>query len=107
MIHVKHYGGSSHLSYLFSQGAVAGELFVADRDFRRKVNAKLPAKYRLKTPDERPRAEDYEIVFGIISDSAKPLDIPFFSKVTLKNAIRRLVGYGYKKVTLRKIQAGG
>lgn len=105
MIHVKHYGGSSHLSYLFAQGAVAGELFVADRDFRRKLNARLPAKYRLPNPDERPRADDYEVVFGIISDSTKPLNIPFFSKISLKNAVRRLDGYGYRKVTIKKIAA--
>jgi uncharacterized protein (TIGR04141 family) len=104
MIHVKQYGGSSHLSHLFSQGAVAGELFVADQTFRQKLNEKLPAGYKLPDPKERPNATEYEIVFGIISNSLKPLDIPFFSKVSLKNAKRRLEGYGYKKVTLKKIQ---
>ena len=104
LIHVKHYGGSSHLSHLFSQGAVSGELFVADQAFREKLNDKLPSGYKLAHPETRPNAGDYEIVFGVISNSLKPLDIPFFSKVSLKNAKRRLVGYGYQKITLKKIQ---
>jgi uncharacterized protein (TIGR04141 family) len=104
LIHVKQYGGSSHLSHLFSQGAVAGELFVADQAFRQKLNQKLPAGHRLADHKERPNATAYEIVYGIISDSQKPLDIPFFSKVSLKNAKRRLEGYGYHKVTIKKIQ---
>jgi uncharacterized protein (TIGR04141 family) len=104
LVHVKHYGGSSHLSHLFSQGAVSGELFVADRAFREKLNDKLPDGYKLPSPETRPSAGDYEIVFGVISDSLKPLDIPFFSKVSLKNATRRLIGYGFQKVTLKKIQ---
>jgi uncharacterized protein (TIGR04141 family) len=104
LIHVKHYGGSSHLSHLFSQGAVSGELFLADQAFREKLNDKLPSGYKLAHPEIRPNADDYEIVFGVISNSLKPLDIPFFSKVSLKNAKRRLVGYGYQKITLKKIQ---
>jgi uncharacterized protein (TIGR04141 family) len=104
LIHIKQYGGSSHLSHLFSQGAVAGELFVADQAFRQKLNQKLPADHKLADHKTRPDATAYEIVYGIISDSQKPLDIPFFSKVSLKNAKRSLEGYGYKKVTIRKIQ---
>jgi len=34
IVHVKHYGGSAVLSYLFSHGVVSGELFIADEDFR-------------------------------------------------------------------------
>ena len=104
LIHVKQYGGSSHLSHLFSQGAVAGELFVADDDFRGKLNEKLPTGYKLDDPTIRPEPGEYEVVYGIISDSAKPLDIPFFSKVSLRNARRRLRGYGFNKVTIKKIQ---
>jgi uncharacterized protein (TIGR04141 family) len=104
LIHVKQYGGSSHLSHLFSQGAVAGELFVADEAFRQKINQKLPVGHKLPDHKTRPNATAYEVVYGIISDSQKPLDIPFFSKVSLKNAKRRLEGYGYQKVTIKKIQ---
>jgi len=104
LIHVKHYGGSSHLSYLFSQGAVAGELFVMDQNFRKKLNAELPEGHKLQNPVLRPNTGDYEVVYGVISNSIKKLDIPFFSKVSLKNAKRRLEGYGFQKVTIKKIQ---
>lgn len=103
LIHVKPYGGSSHLSHLFSQGAVAGELFVADQEFREKLNEKLAAGYKLGDPAARPNPGEYEIVYAIISNSTKPLDIPFFSKVSLRNATRRLHGYGFNKVTIKKI----
>ena len=92
------------MSHLFFQGAVAGELFVADAAFRRKLNEKLPDGHKLADATARPAAGDYEIVFAVISDSLKPLDIPFFSKVSLKNAKRRLEGYGYGKVAIKKIQ---
>jgi uncharacterized protein (TIGR04141 family) len=109
LIHVKPYGGSSHLSHLFSQGAVAGELFVADQEFREKLNDKLPTGYKLQDPQARPNPGEYEVVYGVISNSQKPLDIPFFSKVSLRNAKRRLRGYGFNKVTIKKIShaAGG
>ena len=103
IIHVKRYGGSSVLSHLFSQGVVSGELFVSDAEFRTKLNVKLAVGFTLADPTLRPDPGDYEIVYGIISKSIKPLDLPFFSKVSLRNACRRLRGYGYK-VAIKKIQ---
>lgn len=103
IIHVKHYGGSSVLSHLFSQGVVSGELFLADEKFREKVNGLLPTVNKLSDTKTRPNPRDYEVIFAIISSSKKDLEVPFFSKVSLKNARRRLETYGYK-VYLRKIQ---
>lgn len=103
LIHVKRYSGSAQLSHLFAQGTVAGELFIQDREFRKKLNSKLPRPRKLPNSALRPRAGDYEIVFAIITKSQSPLDIPFFSKVTLRNARRRLEAYGYK-VSKKKIQ---
>lgn len=102
IVHVKRYSGSAQLSHLFNQGIVSGELFVQQEDFRAKLNDKLPAALKLADAAARPDADNYEIVFAIISKSNNPLEIPFFSKVTLRNARRRLRGYGYK-VTLAKI----
>jgi uncharacterized protein (TIGR04141 family) len=48
LIHVKRYSGSQQLSHLFSQGVVAGELFVQDASFREKLNDKLPAAHNLE-----------------------------------------------------------
>lgn len=102
LVHIKRYGGSSVLSHLFSQGVVSGELFVSDIEFRRKLNEALPITHKLSDLNKRLIASDYEIVYGIISNSSSPLDIPFFSKVSLKNARRRLSSYGYQ-VSLKKI----
>ena len=104
MIHVKKFGGSSVLSHLFSQGAVSGELFVSDGEFRAKLDNTLPRGYKVPNPRvTRPNASQYEIVFAIITGSVNPLDIPFFSKVSLRSARRRLVSYGYR-VSKKKIQ---
>lgn len=94
--HIKRYSGSSVLSHLFSQGLVSGELFLRDNSFLRKVNDQLDPSYRLSDLSQKPTARDYEIVFGIISTSSKDLELPFFSKITLRNAINRLEAFGYK-----------
>jgi len=104
IIHVKRYGGSSVLSHLFSQGLVSGELFLGDKKFRAKVNEKLGDGFKIQDISQRPTPSEYEIVFGIISSSPHDLHIPFFSKVSLRNAKRKLETFGYK-VSLLKISA--
>ena len=106
IIHVKRYGQSAVLGHLFWQGTVSGEVFLDSAEFRRKVNRKLPAAYQLRNPAERPKASDYTIIFAIISASNRELEIPFFSKVALKNAKRTLTTLGYK-VRLQKIESSG
>ena len=84
IIHVKKYGGSSVLSHLFSQGIVSGELFIADGEFRKKVNEKLPADRKISNPEINPVPSDFEIVFAVISSLSKKLDIPFSAKLILE-----------------------
>lgn len=97
IIHVKRYGTSSVLSHLFSQGLVSGDLFLSDSDFRNKVRDKLPASHKSLVPTTGPNPEEYTIVFAIISKSENLVDIPFFSKVNLRNVIKRLsLSYRYK-----------
>lgn len=102
IVHVKKYGGSSVLNHLFAQGVLSGELFVSDEEFRVKLNHKLPRGYKLTNARTRPNPAEYEIVYAIITKSTGPLEIPFFSKVSLRNARRRLASYGYT-VTKKKI----
>lgn len=104
IIHVKHYGGSSVLSHLFSQGLVSGELMISDSKYRKKVLEKITnTDFKLIKENQKPKSSDFEIVYAIISSSDKQLDIPFFSKVSLKNAKSRLESFGYK-VCLTKIK---
>lgn len=105
LIHVKHYGASSVLSHLFAQGLVSGELFLSDEDFREKVRGKLPDEYKNLAPSTKPDSTKYQVVYAIISESKEPLDIPFFSKINLRNARRRLEMFGYK-VSFKKIEVG-
>jgi uncharacterized protein (TIGR04141 family) len=103
LIHVKKYGGSNILSHLFSQGVVSGELFVSEPAFRAKLNEKLPDSHKLADVQARPVAPEYEVIYAVISHSENELDMPFFSKVSLRNARRRLSGYGYG-VSIKKIK---
>jgi len=103
-IHVKRYGGSSSLSHLFAQGLVSGELFQTDAYFREKVNGLLPDTHKLANITAHPTPGQYQIVFAIISDSeGDELELPFFSRLNLRHAVRRLTGYGYK-VSIAKIK---
>jgi uncharacterized protein (TIGR04141 family) len=94
-IHVKKYGGSSVLSHLFNQGIVSAELFSSHESFRKETNKRLPPEYRISNPERSIDPTEYKIVFGIISSSKKDLDIPFFSKVSLRNSFMRLKLYRY------------
>jgi uncharacterized protein (TIGR04141 family) len=102
LIHVKRYASSSALSQLCAQGVVSGELFRTDSTFRRLVNSKLPDSHRLADPERPPDSNMYEVVFAIISNSPGPLTLPLFSKINLRQAERRLRGFGYR-VSLKKI----
>lgn len=102
LVHVKRYGGSSVLSHLFSQGLVSGEAFRSDTKFRQDVDALLPRTHKMADPSMAPNASDYQIVFAVVSDSPDPLTLPFFSKINLRHAARRLQAIGYR-VAISKI----
>jgi uncharacterized protein (TIGR04141 family) len=102
LIHVKKYGASSVLSHLFQQGVVSGELFISNNSFRSEVNSRLGDDYKLADVEGRPNPIEYEICYAVMSDVPGDLHIPFFSKVVMKNAVKRLQAYGYK-VTKKKI----
>lgn len=103
LIHIKRYGGSGVLSHLFSQGVVSGQLFVSDSGFRKAVNAHLPDTHRLTEVDTRPDSGAYRVVFAIVSaETGSELTLPFFSRLSFRNAAQTLGGYGYQ-VALAKI----
>ena len=94
-IHVKFYRSSASLSHLFSQGFVASEAFVSDPAFRRRLNEKLPDSTKLSCADKRPDPSSYRIVYAIAMNKKVPKELPFFSKVTLKNALKKLKTLNY------------
>jgi uncharacterized protein (TIGR04141 family) len=102
LIHIKRYGGSSTLSHLFYQGVVSAEFFKVDDTYRKLIQEKLPKAFRVFDPKVRPKFEEFHVIYGIISRSDNPLTMPFFSRVGIRHAVRRLQGFGYK-VSLAKI----
>lgn len=103
IIHVKKYGGSSVLSHLFSQAVVSGECFLHEAEFRAKVNELLPQGFKLSDTVGQPAAKDFEICIAVMSKEKGALELPFFSKVSFKLAVRQLRNFGYK-VTKLKIE---
>ena len=103
IIHVKKYGGSSLLSHLFSQAIVSGSCFLHEPDFRARLNDILPDTCKLKDHKEQLVANQYEVCIAIMSKEKGPLELPFFSKVSFKHAVKSLRNLGYK-VTKLKIE---
>lgn len=97
LVHVKRYGQSSVLSHLFMQGLASANSLLADARFRFEVNKHLPATHQLADPDVRPFPSQYEVVFAIGSSELGRLQLPFFSRVTLRNVVRMLTqSFGYR-----------
>ncbi|WP_321865403.1 TIGR04141 family sporadically distributed protein [Paraburkholderia tropica] len=103
LIHVKYYRSSATLSHLFAQGFVSGEAFVKYEEFRRKLNGKLPKSLKLTDIAAIPNSREFRIVYAIATSKNLPVDLPFFSKISLKNAALSLQTLGYK-VALAKIE---
>lgn len=103
LIHVKRYGASSVLSHLFAQGVVSARLLHLDRTFRLAFNEILPDSHRLADPAERIEPRDYEVAYAIVGPSNRPLQLPFFSQVNLKQAADLLQEIGFR-VTLTEIK---
>jgi len=95
---VKRYGGSEVLSHLFQQGAVSANIIALEGRFRELVNEKLPQSHRLREKDGRFNPADHTIVYAITTRKDQPIlqSLPFFSKVSLRNAANLLKGFGYK-----------
>lgn len=107
-IHLKDGHSSAPISHLWNQGVVSAEAFVGDEKFRkdfRDAAIERQRKYR-KTgfekllPDgrSRPIPADYTVVFGIMRSPYRKsgkLDIPFFSKVSLRAALSRIRLMGF------------
>ena len=103
IIHVKKYGGSSVLSHLFSQALVSANCFLHETEFREKVNELLPQGFKLADTVMQPVAKDFEICIAVMSKEQGALELPFFSKVSFKHAVKALRNLGYN-VTKLKIE---
>ena len=101
-IHIKDGHSSGPISHLWNQGVVAAEAFLMDVEFRRKLRAavkKKNASFATLLPDGREKVvpTDYSIVYAIMREkrASGDVDLPFFSKVSLRTAARRLEMMGF------------
>jgi len=101
IIHVKKYGGATLLSHLFSQALVSGDCFLHEAAFRAEVNKLLPQGFKLANAKSQPIAKEYEVCIAVMSEVRGPLELPFFSKVSLKHAARNLRNLGYNVTKLK------
>jgi len=68
------------------------------------VNKLLPQGFKLANSKDQPIAKEYEVCIAIMSKVKGPLELPFFSKVSLKHAARNLRNLGYKVTKLKIAQ---
>jgi uncharacterized protein (TIGR04141 family) len=90
MIHVKRYrNGSKEMSHLFAQAEVSLRCLLSDPPFRLDVDRLLPPEKRIgEAPID---LREWRVVFAIVAPANKPLRLPFFSRVALRNAAQ-LIG---------------
>ncbi len=97
-IHIKPYSSSATLSHLFSQAVVSAELVISDPSFRAKANKKIKEQskkrqFQIKDSDTK----DITVILAILSDFEEDHPpIPFFSKIAIRYAQRRLQAFGCK-----------
>lgn len=101
IVHVKRYGGSAVLSHLFNQAVVSADCFINEQTFRTELNALLPDEYRFADVVSAPDASKYTVCLAIMSKEPGDLELPFFSKVSLKYAVRALRRMGFKVAKLK------
>lgn len=102
LIHVKRRkGGSSPLSHLIGQAAVSADMLLDEPEFRAGMRARLASvrpgfEQYLGEPT---RATDHPIVLALITNTAATgrvaAGLPFFTKVFLRQNIRRLRNMGF------------
>ncbi len=96
-VHVKRRkGGSGPLSHLYSQALVSCECLREEREFRDQLRGKLRAGHAQISQliGEPPDPASLPVVLGLITSSRTAghaaRQLPFFSKVALRQAVRRL-----------------
>lgn len=96
-MHVKIFtGSSSPISHLMAQATVSADLFFGDRQFREELNKKLPDGNKLTEQElAQPDHSGYKVTLAVITNRDN-LQLPFFSRVNLRSALRRLETMGIK-----------
>jgi uncharacterized protein (TIGR04141 family) len=97
-VHVKKGNESATLSHLFAQGAVSAELFLSDPQFRASARVHVNGT-PCDTDDLFPltvQRDHVTVIYAVVNPRAGSLaeTLPFFSRVNLANAAKRLRSLG-------------
>lgn len=65
------------------------------------VNKHLPQGFKFPNAKDQPIPKQFEVCIAIMSKIKGPLELPFFSKVSLKHAVKRLRNLGYRVTKLK------
>lgn len=105
LIHVKDKTSSSRLSHLFNQGTVSARVLIVDNAARDLVRTKIVEvqgetaqtgfEELMPSAGDDFRSSDFKVVYAVIGSGDQP-KLPFFSMVTLRQAVRELQALGYK-----------
>lgn len=97
LVHVKRLDGSSTLSHLFNQGTVSAELLRDEPNFRTQFLQKIPG-FEWGTAKDPIDAKEFEVCFAIVRrPKQQKLQLPFFSKLTLRTAMQQLERLGFRR----------
>jgi len=105
LIHVKDRTSSSRLSHLFNQGTVSGRVLIADPQareaFRREIRQAQAARgltgftRAIPTASAKFDPSRFTVVYAVLGKRSTAR-LPFFSLVTLRQAVRDLRSRGYR-----------
>jgi uncharacterized protein (TIGR04141 family) len=102
LIHVKRFAKSSQLSHLFQQGTNSARLFRISPAFRRALSLSIEDDQELaKRLDKEPERREYRVIFAISSSSPSRLELPLFSKLSLRQALIELDGFGFRTAVVK------
>jgi uncharacterized protein (TIGR04141 family) len=118
LIHLKDGHDSAPISHLWNQGMVSAEAFVRDEKYRKDFRTAVKHRqsqagksgFEKLLPDGRSKSNpsEFTVVFGIMRSryiKSGVLDIPFFSKISLRAAVDRirLMGFNVEVHLVEKI----
>lgn len=97
LVHVKRLDRSSTLSHLFNQGTVSAELLRDESGFRTHFLQRIPG-FEWGSAKDPIDAKEFEVCFAIVCrPKQQELQLPFFSKLTLRTAMQQLDRIGFRR----------
>ncbi|MFA5426594.1 MAG: DUF6119 family protein [Sulfurimonas sp.] len=101
---VKTYKSSSSvLSHLFMQGIVSAELLIECKDYRKKIQNSVKLKFKNFIDINNPQRNEITFVYAIAmkKDGRLSANLPFFSKISLRQSIKNLTKMGFNVKLIR------